>query len=69
MRLRTSLQQRLVKIGGRLLKCAQYYGLLPAESHLTWQNTQRALQKESASVLVYNSKETGQRVAHLFKSF
>jgi len=31
----TSLQQRLVKTGGRLIKHARYYWLL-AESHLTW---------------------------------
>jgi hypothetical protein len=31
----TSLQQRLVKIGGRLMKHARYYWLLLAESHLT----------------------------------
>ena len=31
----TSLQQRLVKTGGRLLKHARYSWLLPAESHLT----------------------------------
>jgi hypothetical protein len=31
----TSLQQRLVKTGGRLLKHARYYWLLFAESHLT----------------------------------
>ena len=31
----TRLQQRLVKIGGRLVKHARYYWLLPAESHLT----------------------------------
>ena len=31
----TSLQQRLVKRGGRLLKHARYYWLLLAESHLT----------------------------------
>jgi len=31
----TSLQQRLVKAGGRLIKHARYYGLLLAESHLT----------------------------------
>src|SRR5438876_5595168 len=31
----TSLQQRLVKTGGRLLKHARYYWLVPAESHLT----------------------------------
>ena len=30
-----SLQQRLVKTGGRLIKHARYYWLLPAESHLT----------------------------------
>jgi hypothetical protein len=31
----TSLQQRLLKTGGRLLKHARYYWLLLAESHLT----------------------------------
>ena len=31
----TSLQQRLVKTGGRLVKLARYYWLTPAESHLT----------------------------------
>jgi hypothetical protein len=31
----TSLQQRLVKTGGRLIKHARYYCLLLAESHLT----------------------------------
>jgi hypothetical protein len=31
----TSLQQRLVKTGGRLVKHASYYWLLLAESHLT----------------------------------
>ena len=31
----TSLQQRLVKTGGRLVKHALYYWLMPAESHLT----------------------------------
>jgi len=31
----TSLQQRLVKTGGRLLKHARYYWLLLAESHMT----------------------------------
>jgi hypothetical protein len=30
-----SLQQRLVKTGGRLFKHARYYWLLLAESHLT----------------------------------
>jgi hypothetical protein len=32
----TSLQQRLVKTGGRLVKHARYYWLLLAESHLAW---------------------------------
>ena len=32
---RTSLQQRLVKTDGRLVKHARYYWLLLAESHLT----------------------------------
>jgi hypothetical protein len=31
----TSLQQRLVKTGGRLIKHAHYYWRLLAESHLT----------------------------------
>ena len=31
----TSLQQRLVKTGGRLIRHAPYYRLLLAESHLT----------------------------------
>jgi len=31
----TTLQQRLLKTGGRLVKHARYYGLLLAESHLT----------------------------------
>jgi hypothetical protein len=31
----TSLQQRLVKTGGRLVKHSRYYSLLLAESHLT----------------------------------
>ncbi len=31
----TSLQQRLMKTGGRLIKHARYYWLLPAEGHLT----------------------------------
>jgi hypothetical protein len=31
----TSLRQRLVKTGGRLIKHARYYWLLLAESHLT----------------------------------
>ena len=33
----TSLQQRLVKTGGRLIKHARYYWLLLADSHLTRQ--------------------------------
>jgi Transposase DDE domain group 1 len=32
----TSLQQRLVKTGGRLIKHARYSWLLLAEGHLTW---------------------------------
>ena len=31
----TSLQQRLVKTGGRLVRHSRYYWLLLAESHLT----------------------------------
>ena len=33
----TSLQQRVVKTGGRLIKHARYYWLLLAEGHLTRQ--------------------------------
>jgi hypothetical protein len=33
----TSLQQRLVKTGGRLVKHSRYYWLLLAEGHLTRQ--------------------------------
>jgi len=32
----TSLQQRLMKTGGRLVKHARYYWLLLAEAHLSW---------------------------------
>jgi hypothetical protein len=32
----TSLQQRLVKTGGRLVKHARHYCLLLAEGHLQW---------------------------------
>jgi hypothetical protein len=32
----TSLQQRLVKTGGPVIRYARYYWLLLAESHLTW---------------------------------
>jgi hypothetical protein len=39
----TSLQQRLVKTGGRLAKHARYYGLLLAEGHLTRQRFGRML--------------------------
>ncbi len=41
----TSLQQRLVKTGGRLIKHARYYWLLLAESHLTRRLFARMLAK------------------------
>jgi hypothetical protein len=41
----TSLQQRLVKTGGLLIKHARYYWLLLAESHLTRQLFARMLRK------------------------
>ena len=41
----TSLQQRLVKTGGWLLKHARYYWLLLAESHLTRRLFGRMLQR------------------------
>lgn len=44
----TSLQQRLVKTGGRLVKHARYYWLLLAESHLTPRLFGRMLGKVAA---------------------
>ena len=44
----TSLQQRLVKTGGRLIKHARYYWLLLAESHLTRRLFTGMLQKITA---------------------
>ena len=44
----TSLQQRLVKTGGRLIRHARYYWLLPAESHLTGHLFSSMLQKIGA---------------------
>jgi len=44
----TSLQQRLVKTGGRLIKHARYYWLLLAESHLTRRLFAGLLQKIAA---------------------
>ena len=44
----TSLQQRLVKTGGRLIKHARYYWLLLAESHLTRRLFARMLRRIAA---------------------
>ena len=44
----TSLQQRLVKTGGRLIKHARYYWLLLAESHLTRHLSGGMLQRTAA---------------------
>ncbi len=44
----TSLQQRLVKTGGRLVKHARYYRLLLAESHLTRRLLEGMLRKIAA---------------------
>ena len=44
----TSLQQRLVKTGGRLIKHARYYWSLLAESHLTRQLFRGMLGKVAA---------------------
>jgi hypothetical protein len=44
----TSLQQRLAKTGGRLIKHARYYWLLLAESHLTRRLFGNMLQKIAA---------------------
>ena len=46
----TSLQQRLVKTGGRLTKRARYYGLLLAESHLTRRLFGSMLRRSRAAV-------------------
>jgi hypothetical protein len=46
----TSLQQRLVKTGGRLIKHARYYWLLLAESHLTRQLFRHAAKDRDAAV-------------------
>ena len=45
----TSLQQHLVKTGGRLIKDARYYWLLLAESHLTRRLFAGMLDKIAAS--------------------
>ncbi len=47
----TSLQQRLVKTGGRLIKHAQYYWLMLAESHLTRQLFGSMIRRIDALVL------------------
>jgi len=47
----TSLQQRLPKTGGRLIKHARYYWLLLAESHLTRRLFAGMLAKIRAQVL------------------
>jgi len=44
----TSLQQRLVKTGGRLIKHARYYWLLLPESHVTRRLFGSMLQKVAA---------------------
>ena len=44
----TSLQQRLVKTGGRLVKHARYYWLLLAEGHLTRQRFGNMLRRIAA---------------------
>jgi len=44
----TSLQQRLVKTGGRLVKHARYYWLLLAEIHLTQRLSGSMLQRIEA---------------------
>jgi hypothetical protein len=44
----TSLQQRLVKTGGRLVKHARYYWLLLAESHLTRRRFGRMVRRIAA---------------------
>ena len=41
----TSLQQRLFKTGGRLIRHARYFILQLAESHLTWSLFRQILQR------------------------
>lgn len=45
----TSLWQRLVRTGGRLVKHACYYCLLLSESHLTWRLPEKSLRNEAIS--------------------
>jgi hypothetical protein len=44
----TSLQQRLIKTGGGLVKHARYYWLLLAEGHLTRQHFDSMLRRIAA---------------------
>ena len=44
----TSLQQRLVKTGGRQIEHARYYWLLLAESHVTWRLFRAMVQRIAA---------------------
>jgi Transposase DDE domain group 1 len=56
----TSLQQRLVKAGGRLVKHARYYWLLLAQSHLTRRSMVRRIEALPSAIGV----PIGSRRAH-----
>src|SRR6266849_1067930 len=58
----TSLQQRLVKIGGRLVKPARYYWLLMAEGHLNRRRFGAMLGRIALSAL-RTGKRSGGRVS------
>ena len=47
----TSLQQRLMKTGGRLVKHARYYWLLLDEGHLRWRLFGQMLRRISAQLV------------------
>lgn len=65
----TSLQQRLVKTGGRLVKHARYYWLLLAESHLTrrlfgWQHSAANLGATAACGITKTARQEEEFINH-----
>ena len=58
----TSLQQRLVKTGGRLVKHARYYWLLLAEGHLSRTAVQPACCERSRHCRCQTASDPGERV-------
>src|SRR6202049_247019 len=55
----TSLQQRLVKTGGRLVKHARYYWLMLAESHLTRRVFRSTVRRLDALAMATGEQEGG----------